>query len=238
MLLSTGLENHILKFPRKEYQRFTWGQASLYTIILSLKKDLHFTHHTAAYLHGLLDKVPEGLFATVEQGPKKSNFQLSQLDIDNAMSRPQRITRNVARFGRHKIYLLNGKHTDNTGVMEGEMTSGEKIPVTDLERTLIDITVRPDYAGGTFKVLETYRRAAKSVSCEKIVTYLNKINYVYPYYQCIGFYMETSKAYTLNQINIIRTINRDFDFYLSHEILNSEYSERWKVFYPIEMTFL
>jgi hypothetical protein len=33
------------------------------------------------------------------------------------------------------------------------------IPVTNLERTLIDITVRPDYAGGVQNVLDAFRIA-------------------------------------------------------------------------------
>lgn len=238
LLLRTKLENHILKFPKEEHQRFTWGPGSIYSIVLSLKKNLHFTHHTAVYLHNLREKIPKGVFATVEQSPKKTTYQLSQLDIDNAMSKPQRITRNIASFGRHDIYLLNGKHTENMGIIEGETTTGEKMLVTDLERTLIDITVRPEYSGGVFEVLDVFKRAATDVSCEKLVQYLNRLNYIYPYHQCIGYYMEMSKVYRRDQMALFREINRDYDFFLSHNILNGEYSERWKLFYPIEMTFL
>ena len=238
MLLRTNLENHIFKFPHVEYQRFTWGPGSIYSIILSLKKNLHFSHFTAAYLHNLVEKIPQSMFVTIEQSPKKTNYHLAQLSIDNAMSKPQRITRNYANYGRRNIYLLNGKHTESTGVIKARAASGKIIPVTDLERTLIDITVRPEYAGGIFDVLEAYKRAAKNVSCERMVQYLNKINYLYPYHQSIGFYMETSKAYASSQIELIRTINRDFDFYLTYNIPNMEYSERWKMFYPIEMTFI
>ncbi len=238
MLIRTKLEKLSIKFPHTEYTRFTWSPRSIYSIVLSLKKGLHFTHQSAVYLHNLNDKTPKGVYATVEQSPKKTNYQLSQLNIDNAMSKSQRITRNVGKYGKFAVYLLNGKYTGNLGVIEEQSTANERIPVTDLEKTLIDITVRPEYAGDTFDVLEAYKRAAKDVSCEKLVSYLNKINYVYPYHQCIGFYMETSKAYTSSQIDRIRELNRDFDFYLSHEILNMEYSQRWKLFYPIEMTFL
>jgi len=238
MLLRTKLENHIFKFPNVVYQRFTWGPGSIYSIILSWKKMLHFTHYTATYLHNLVDRVPKSIFVTSEQSPKRINYQLSQLSIDNAMTKQQRITRNVASYGRRDIHLLNGKHTENTGVIAAKTTGGVRMPVTDLERTLIDITVRPEYAGGPFDVLEAYKRAAKNVSCDRMVSYLNKINYVYPYHQSVGFYMETSKAYSSSQIETIRTINRDFDFYLTYNIPNVEYSERWKIFYPIEMTFI
>lgn len=37
----------------------------------------------------------------------------------------------------------------------------KKIRVTDLERTLIDIAVRPAYSGGVFEVLEAFKNALK-----------------------------------------------------------------------------
>ena len=38
------------------------------------------------------------------------------------------------------------------------------VRVTDLERTLIDIAVRPEYAGGVYEVLNVYRLAKGKVS--------------------------------------------------------------------------
>ena len=187
MLLRTRLIYHNFKFPHAEYKRFTWGPKSIYSIVFSLKKNIHFSHEIAVYLHNLMDRMPKDIYATVEQHPKKQKYEISQLNIDRAMSKPQRMTKNIASYDRYNIFLLNGQYTNNLGVISGELTSNEMISVTDLERTLIDIAVRPEYAGGVFNVLGIYKKAAKNVSVEKIVTYLENINFLYPYHQCIAY---------------------------------------------------
>src|SRR5882672_4945604 len=47
-----------------------------------------------------------------------------------------------------RIVLLSGKHTGRLGVTKTLGPQGEQLELTDLERTLIDIAVRPTYAGG------------------------------------------------------------------------------------------
>lgn len=61
--------------------------------------------------------------------------------------------------------------------------------MTKLERTLIDIAVRPNYAGGVHHVLEAYAAAKSRVSVNVLLATLQKMEYVYPYHQVIGFYI-------------------------------------------------
>ena len=55
--------------------------------------------------------------------------------------------------------MLSGKHTNDLEVQKALLSNGAKVRVTSVERTFIDITVRPTYAGGVHQVLESYRRA-------------------------------------------------------------------------------
>ena len=59
---------------------------------------------------------------------------------------------------------------------------------TNLERTLIDATVRPVYAGGVFEVRKAYELAKEKVSVNRLAALLQKLDYTYPYHQAIGFY--------------------------------------------------
>jgi predicted transcriptional regulator of viral defense system len=64
------------------------------------------------------------------------------------------------------------------------------IPVTNLERTLIDITVRPDYAGGVQNVLDAFRIARARLSVQTLISTLDQLSYLYPYAQAIGFLLQ------------------------------------------------
>ena len=82
--------------------------------------------------------------------------------------------------------------TNNLGVIFFKDREGGSIPTTNIERTLIDIAVRPVYSGGVFEVLKAYKMAKDKVSINKLAAYLKKIGYVYPYHQVVGFYLEKS----------------------------------------------
>ena len=49
--------------------------------------------------------------------------------------------------------------TNALGVIEIQGSEDETLKVTGIERTLIDIAVRPVYAGGVFEVLKAYKLA-------------------------------------------------------------------------------
>jgi len=109
--------------------------------------------------------------------------------------------------------------------------TGEAIDVTRLERTLIDITVRPAYAGGIYQVLEAYKGAKERISVNTLIATLKKLDYVYPYHQAIGFYMERA-GYEESRTERLLQMGVSLDFYLVHGIKNPDYDSKWRLFYP------
>jgi predicted transcriptional regulator of viral defense system len=114
--------------------------------------------------------------------------------------------------------------------MEGP--EGEMIRVTDVERTLIDSTVRPVYAGGVFEVLNAYRLARPRVSVNKLAATLKKLDYIYPYHQVIGFYLEKTGVYKETSIALLQKFDFKYDFYLTHGMKETAYSEKWRLYFP------
>ena len=106
------------------------------------------------------------------------------------------------------------------------------VQVTNVQRTLIDIAVRPIYSGGIAEVAKAYRAAADQVSGNRITTYLKSLNYTYPYHQAIGYYMSRAGNYTDAQIAKLRRIPRDFDFYLTYQLKNPVLNEDWRLYVP------
>jgi hypothetical protein len=155
---------------------------------------------------------------------------LEQEGIDNAFRQPERRSNALFTYDNFQVVLLHGK---NTGRLEvGTITHGrELLPVTKLERTLIDITVRPAYAGGVYQVLEAYRRAQSDMSTSVLLATLKKLDYVYPYHQAVGFYMQRA-GYAPQQYERLRSLGVNHDFYLAHGLRDHEFDSAWRLYFP------
>ncbi|NTW94136.1 MAG: hypothetical protein HGB27_05595 [Chlorobiaceae bacterium] len=213
--------------------RYIYRPTTVYELTGSLKKNGYFSHLSALYLHGILSEKPSALYFNREQGAKyyQGECVIAQSDIDNAFSKPQRVSNNIAFYNDYQIILLNGKYTNNEGIINLLHSAEGDLNTTSIERTLIDITVRPVYAGGVQNVLNAYEKLKGKVSGIAINTMLDKLDFIYPYHQAIGFYMETA-GYGENDYNIFKDSGIDYDFYLAHGMEESSYSEKWRIYYP------
>lgn len=202
---------------------------------MHIRPQCYLSHRSALQFHTLIDDpATTTIYVNDEQSPKRrSTSMLQQSAIDAAFRRPARVSNNVVMLGETQVYQLSGMHTGKLGVIP-HVIPGIPIPVrvTSIERTLIDCTVRPSYAGGVASVLQAYRRAADRVDVQKLFKMLQNINYVYPYHQSIGFYLEHSRSYSLAANAIFQQTPRDYDFYLDNEITNPAYSAVWRIMYP------
>jgi len=233
LLANTALHKVELKFPYRPETLFVWREASLLKIAASIKPGGYFSHYTALHLHELTDQVPKTIYLNHEQRPQPAPTDApNQARIDAAFRRPQRQSKNIATWKGMRICLINGKATSRLGVIQGATTQGETYDYTNLERTLIDAAVRPAYAGGVGEVLRAYRRAQPKVSINKLMATLRKLDYLYPYQQAIGFYLERADVYGESQIELVRDRPFEFDFYLAHGMKETAYSARWRLYYP------
>lgn len=233
MLAKSSLKRELLDFPHRRIVKYVWGTVTTFELVMNLRSNCYLTHFTATHLHELTDQIPKMLYVNSEQKPKpKYPSELTQEKINLAFSKPTRLSNNITDYKGYNIRLLNGMFTDNTGVTEITGPDGEKLRVTDVERTLIDITVRPEYAGGVFQVFHAYKKAQPKVSINRLTAILKKLNYIYPYHQAIGFYLEKSGVYSKEQINLLKKFETKFDFYLAHNMKSPRYTPIWQLYYP------
>ncbi|MFB5937197.1 type IV toxin-antitoxin system AbiEi family antitoxin domain-containing protein [Peribacillus castrilensis] len=238
VLIDKGvLEEVIIKTPQRNITKYTFEEASPYAIAVSLRQGSYLSHYSAIFTHQLTENVPKTIYTNLEQSPKYGNDEeMEQKDIDLAFSRPMRLTNQIATFKlkekEYKVYLLNGKNQKQIGVEKIESFNLPfPVAVTNVERTLIDIVVRPIYSGGVEEVLQAFREAKGTYSVNRLLSYLKKMDFKYPYHQLIGFYLEKAD-YEENVLNLLNKFEINYNFYLSYQISEKDFSERWRVFYP------
>jgi hypothetical protein len=225
----------IVTLTSEEYgaeQRWAWGVPSPFALALSLRASSYLSHGTAMYLHGLTQDIPSSFFVNKEQGAKEQGGKLTQEALDRAFAAQPRQSRLVfADDAGRRYVVVSGKFTDRLDVGEIAGPGGELLAATKLERTLIDIAVRPVYSGGVHKVVEAYRSAKGRASVNVLFATLKKLGYVYPYHQAIGFYLERA-GYGPKDLDLARRPGFHFDFYLTHGLKDREYSAEWRLHYP------
>jgi len=217
---------------QQNFTRYVWGDASPYAVAQTLKTGAYLSHASAVFLHGLTEQIPKVIYVNKEQSPKPApEGPLSQGGIDHAFRNAPRVSNYTFKYDDYRITLLSGKNTGRLEVSEMTGPKGEVLEVTKLERTLIDIAVRPNYAGGVFEVLAAYRAAKDRVSFNTLLATLRKLSHVYPYHQAIGFYMERA-GYEQAKLDRLRELGLNFDFYLTNRVAKPQYSPTWRIHYP------
>lgn len=229
-------QNTQLKQNRLEFKRpiikYTWGDVSPYQLFQSLRKGAYFSHYSSVYFHNLTEQLPKTFYVNAEQKPKPfARGKLAQGRIDFAFQKPTRMSQNYAKHKNIKVFILEGMFTDNLGITEINDSDGNSLRLTNIERTLIDITVRPEYSGGIYEVLKSYQLAKDKVSINHLAAMLRQLNYIYPFHQAIGFYLERA-GYRDSQIKLLQDFDFEYDFYLMHQMKEKSYSKKWKLFYP------
>jgi hypothetical protein len=210
--------------------------ATEFQIALSLRRGSYVSHGSASHLHGLSTTLP-AIFVNKEQTPKGSSIELAQQNIDRAFlgkPRTSNLRYRKKGSGRNLEYvLLSGKSTGNLGIELLDHPIAGRVPTTNIARTLIDITVRPQYCEGPLGILKAFAIAKASglVKPEELVEILKGLKHAYPYHQAIGFLMEKA-GFATAETDVLKSLGLHFDFYLAHKMVSPSYNTKWRVYYP------
>ena len=166
-----------------------------------------------------------------EQGSKPVPEGITQEGISRAFKGTQRQSSYTFRYGGSRFILISGKDTGKAGVVHSKGPHDEAIDATDLERTLIDIVVRPAYAGGIKQVFSIYKQAASKIDVDHMIGLLQKVNYAYPYHQSIGFLLHRTGR-PERDCRKFKDFGLEFDFFLDYGLKRPSYDENWRLYYP------
>ncbi len=234
-LIAKGLLVDVLLKSEADYppmRRYVWREATTFEIATSLRKDSYLSHSTAVFLHGLTDHVPQTQYVNAEQSPKAApSGRVTQASLDRAFRASQRLSRLAYIHGKTRIVIISGKSTDRFGVVPVTVADGRTVDTTDLERTLVDLVVRPAYGGGVHQVLSVFRAAVSRASIPKIVRTLDALDYIYPYHQALGFYLERAGASEAD-LKPLRQRSMRLKFYLAHGLKDPALDHSWRIYVP------
>ncbi len=210
---------------------YAWENPSPYELALSIRPGAYLSHGTAVFLHALTDQSPKTIYVNKEQSPKPApTGSLTQQGVDRAFAGKQRESNLLYRHGQWQFKVLSGKHTGSLEVAP-LLHAGRELLVTKLERSLIDVTVRPSYGGGVYQVLQAYQAAKHRISVGTLIATLKKLDYMYPYHQAIGFYMQRA-GYAPKLYDRLKGLGLHMNFYLTHDMRDKAFDEEWRLFYP------
>lgn len=228
-------ESTINSIDAREVKLYTWRSKDEMTILSGLVNNSYYSFYTSLFLHQLTLQIPKTYYLNFEHSKLSvaNRIQqpvLTQENIDAAFSKPQRKSAKHYFQGDKKIVITNGRFTNELGVIS--VNNGElSYRYTDLERTLIDIAIRPSYSGGVTEVLRAYELAKEKADIQKLRNYLTQMDFIYPYHQVIGFYLE--KAGYSDQIQHLFASDNKYKFYLTYSIKNPVLSTKWNLVYPL-----
>lgn len=231
-----------IQMPRQVISGYTWGDVPLLETLLGLVKDSYYSHFTAIRIHGLTEQLPKTIYLSREKHrvdfPKKEPSPLyPQENIDEAFRKPPRVSNNEAELQTAgvRVMLLETASHAGLGISTGEVNFGGERPLhlryTSLERTMIDIVVRPFYAGGVFEVAKAFENAKDRLSVNAMRAMLKQLRFGYPYHQAIGYYLERAN-YRASQVELFRREPMERDFYLTHSMGRTTYHSRWRLHVP------
>lgn len=236
------IQEHALEVPNGRkipiYCSLPLSEIDVYELATSVLPNGYFCNLTAIYHHSLTKQVPNSVYWCHEKlvpNKRRSAEKLSEARIRSAFVKPKRYTSFVIQHKAHNILVIAGTRGFDHGVEKvlhkhSPCPTGSRI--TCLERTLIDAVVSPQYNGGLTSLCDYFRAARQRVDIARMLDIYRKMDFVYPYAQSLGFFLEhcgmQSHAQELRSVYPPR-----HRFYVDHGAKTTwAYSERWMVFYP------
>lgn len=201
-------------------------------VMLSLYPNQYLAYYTALAYHNLTEQLPTNIYLSHETNKGSLGKIEDQSAIDKAFEKPPRITSKKVVKGDRTYVFTEANYSKKLGVIKVEFDLDISVLVTNIERTLIDAMIKPEYCGGVWEVLSAFEAAGKRASVNRMMAYLTKLNYIYPYHQRLGFYLERSGAYEVTQIEQVARKDIEWAFYLAHGLKDLLFDDKWQVYYP------
>ena len=209
-----------------------------YELAFAMFPEGYFCNATAIFHHSLTNQVPNVVYIchpTISPRPRRRTEGLSEVRIRTAFIKPHVYTTHVVVMKDSEVVVVDRERGADHGLLTIR-TKGSVCPqgarVTSLERALIDAVVAPHYNGGVASLPGYFKAARPKLNVQRLLELYEKLDFVYPYAQAIGFFLEhagmAEKAEEIRKAYPPRQ-----RFFVDHAAKSSWlYDDRWMIHYP------
>ncbi len=227
-LIDEGLIQFSINIRGHLKVRYTMNKEfDVYKFCNSLEKNSYFLMTTSLNLQNLSTYKNDFIFISKERKIRNSfdRVTLNQENIDKAFSKKPRQTNAHDKLGDFRIIMLE---TNNTSSYEIINFKGFKI--SSINRAFVEIISNIHYFQTSSKVVELFKPIKNKLNLEVIYKVIEKFDFVYPYYQLAGFYLEKI-GYEKKCLERFYLKKTDLKFYTEKNKDKYVFDEYWNIYY-------
>ncbi|QKJ22432.1 hypothetical protein [Poseidonibacter lekithochrous] len=227
-LLDDELIMHSIKIRNVVKARYTLRKIfNIYDFTYSLESRSFFPMFTSLNIQGLSNFREKFVFVSKERS-QRSDFKsknIKQDAIDNAFSKKPRMTQARDRINGFNVVMLESNNTE-----EIEIIQYGKYKVSSVNRAFVEVISNIQYFKSPEDVIEQFRKIKDQLDIDKIFDVIKKFDFVYPYYQLAGFYLEKIGV-NKDKLNIFYEMKSTLKFYTVKNKEIYSFDDHWNIYY-------
>jgi len=209
-----------------------------YEIAMAMFPAGYFCNLSSIYYHSLTNQIPKSIYIcndTISARQKSRTYDLSNNKLRDAFIKPHRYTSYVFQRKNFEVIVIDKEKGSRHGVIKVRAHNAlcpNNSRITCIERALIDAIVSPQYNGGIVSVYTYFKNVRQKLNVQKLVDIYRQLNFVYPYSQSIGFFLE--RLGMKKQASVIyEAFPPKYTFYVDHNAKTSwKHNDKWNLYYP------
>ena len=196
-LLEDGLISYTISLRDIQKTRYSLNKEfNIYDFASSLENKSFFPMFTSLNIQGLSNYRNNFVFISKER-KERNNFAsriLTQDAIDKAFASSPRRTKAHDAINGYNVVSLESNNTGSIGIID---YNGYK--VSSINRALVEIISNIHYFVSPDNVISEFKAIKDKLNINEIFKIIEKFDFIYPYYQLAGYYLEKI-GFTKNEL--------------------------------------
>ena len=196
-------------------------------MLLGFRKKSFYSMSSVLNLLGISDFRENFIFLSQELPNKNlQKNSLSQIAIDTAFSKKYRRTQMIGKYKEKNIIFLTPKYTNYYEII----TDKEGNHFSSINRAFVEIIVNVQYFKNSLNIIELFKPIKNKLDVNTIYTVLAVFDFIYPYFQCIGFYLHKI-GFKTEELQAFKSRVENLKFYTDKEQESYQYNEYWQMYH-------